>query len=139
MPTNFPRHLHPLIGPAWYSSRTLSRLDVVGCFLLFGASALIVACLEEAGIRYRWSSPLIIVLLAICASLWVAFAAWEWFVTKRQEGMLGPETCERVFHESIEDTSQLDEVTATQSASKATEPVFPWRFARNRVFLSMLL
>ncbi|KAF2656601.1 MFS multidrug transporter-like protein [Lophiostoma macrostomum CBS 122681] len=107
--TNFPHHLHPLHKPAWYSFKTMRRLDLLGCFLLFGASAMLVASLEEAGLKYQWKSSLIIVLLLLCGLFWIGFVVFEWFITKKQEDDLGP------------------------------EPVFPWRFVRNRVFLSMLL
>jgi hypothetical protein len=139
MPTNFPRHLHPASKVPFYSRTTFRRLDLVGCFLLFGASALLVACLQEAGLRYRWSSALIIILLVLCGLMWHSFGLFEWFITRKQETALGPEACALIFHESLQDAVLPEELSAVQSKKTGMEPVFPWRFARNRVFLSMLL
>jgi len=129
----------PASTVSFYSPIMFRRLDFIGCFLLLGSSALLVSCLEEAGLQYRWSSTLVIVLLVLCAVLWLAFAAWEWFITKRQESALGPESCAKIFHDSLQVAAHLsEEIAATQSKKTGMEPVFPWRFARNRVFMAML-
>ncbi|KAF1968183.1 hypothetical protein BU23DRAFT_602354 [Bimuria novae-zelandiae CBS 107.79] len=123
MPTRFLRHLRPSSKLPFYSLTTFRRLDLIGCFLLFGSCALLAACVQEGGLRYRWSAALVIVLLTLCAVLWLAFAVWEWFITKRQEGALGPEACEKIFHDSLQDAILPAEIADAQSAKTIMEPV----------------
>ena len=134
-PTNFPRHLHPTSKPVWYSMASLRRLDILGCFLLLGASGFLVATLEEAGSRYEWSSPLIIVFLLLCGVLWIGFVWWSWVVTRRHEK--GERHGERKERDQGLDRTERGRKRETKR--RRTEPVFPWRFARNRTFMAMLL
>ncbi|PWY75104.1 major facilitator superfamily transporter [Aspergillus heteromorphus CBS 117.55] len=69
----------------------LIQADSVGCVLLLAFSMLLVAALEEAKVRYAWSSGLIIGLLTGSGVLCVAFLVWELLLSRahiRMEPML---------------------------------------------------
>jgi hypothetical protein len=85
---------------------SIQRLDWPGTALLLLSTLSLVAALEEAGLRFPWRSPLVIVLLTFSGFAWIAFFVWERRVTLREE---------------------------------SREPIFPWRFARSRVWIGMLL
>jgi EmrB/QacA subfamily drug resistance transporter len=51
------------------------QLDVVGAGLMVGAGISLMLALAWGGTHYRWSSPIIIGLLAASATLWGLFAA----------------------------------------------------------------
>jgi hypothetical protein len=65
-----------------FSRQSLQRVDFLGTFLLIAANLLLVTALLEASIAFSWNSPVIIVLLVLSAVAWMAFIAWEWFVTR---------------------------------------------------------
>lgn len=82
MPTGFPRHLSNATRRGRWTRESFLRIDLIGTFLLFGSSVLLVATLEEAGSRYEWSSAIIIVFLVLCGAFWLCFLGWEWFVSR---------------------------------------------------------
>ncbi|PVI05321.1 MFS general substrate transporter [Periconia macrospinosa] len=135
VPTNFPRHLRPVPRKSWLSRSGLRRIDFVGCFLLFGASGLLVASLEEAGLHYEWSSPTIIVLLVMCGLFWIGFVLWERAITLRQESAQKPSLLKAL----VSFRSQSASSDGSKIYADRVEPIFPWRFVKNRVFFSMLL
>ncbi|KAH8879974.1 MFS general substrate transporter, partial [Thozetella sp. PMI_491] len=65
---------------------------------------------QETSIDFTWSSPVIISMLVLSGTCWIAFFAWEWFVT-----------------------------TQAEKGIWRVEPVFPWRFLHNRAWVGMLL
>ncbi|RAK95753.1 MFS general substrate transporter [Aspergillus ibericus CBS 121593] len=68
----------------------LAQADSVGCLLLLGFSMLFVAALEEANVRYAWSSGIIIGLLAGSGVLLAAFLGWEWTLSTRKHMRMEP-------------------------------------------------
>ncbi|PYI05347.1 MFS general substrate transporter [Aspergillus sclerotiicarbonarius CBS 121057] len=68
----------------------LTHADSVGCLLLLGFSMLLVAALEEANVRYAWSSGIIIGFLAGSGVLLVAFLGWEWTLSTRKHMRMEP-------------------------------------------------
>ncbi|PYH87842.1 MFS general substrate transporter [Aspergillus ellipticus CBS 707.79] len=69
----------------------LTQADLAGCMLLLAFSMLLVAALEEAKVRYAWSSGIIIGLLTGSGVLCAAFLAWELLLSRahmRMEPML---------------------------------------------------
>ncbi|KJZ73122.1 hypothetical protein HIM_07506 [Hirsutella minnesotensis 3608] len=80
IPHDFPYHdqekriSHP--KPA-----NLARLDIMGSTLIFLASLSFTACFQEAGSRFAWSSPYVIVLLVASVFLWVLTLVWERHLT----------------------------------------------------------
>ena len=62
--------------PGW--KKQLARLDVIGALLLLAASIFLVTALTQAGTDLPWSSPEVIVLLALSVVVWIAFGLWSW-------------------------------------------------------------
>lgn len=86
IPAYFPYHGQPShekrkIGRV-FSLETLKRLDFLGAALLLVATLLLVTALEEAGIRFPWKSPFVIILLTVSGLLWIVFLGWERRVTR---------------------------------------------------------
>ncbi|EON97493.1 putative mfs multidrug transporter protein [Phaeoacremonium minimum UCRPA7] len=80
LPTRFPYQGNPAMAMRFrdkFSAISLSRLDVIGALILLAASILVVFGFEEAGARYPWSSPAVIVTLALGGALFVIFVGWE--------------------------------------------------------------
>jgi hypothetical protein len=66
------------------------RIDILGTFFLLAFSVLFVFALEEAGNRFPWSSPAIIVALIFGSLAGILFVGWEWLVERsvsRQEAV----------------------------------------------------
>lgn len=84
----------------------LQKIDIIGATLLLGASVLLVTALQEGDVHFAWESAAIICFFVISGLLWVAFIAWQWYVSHQ--------------------------VTRV-------EPMFPWRFFRNRTWMGTLL
>lgn len=61
---------------------SLKKADVFGAFLLLGASILVVAALQEGGVRFEWNSAIIIAFLTVSGIFWSAFFVWEWFASR---------------------------------------------------------
>jgi hypothetical protein len=59
------------------------RIDFLGALFLLGATAFLVSAFENASLRIPWQRPLVDVMLVLSGVLWVAFLAWEWFVTRK--------------------------------------------------------
>lgn len=106
MPPGFPYPAVRKFSSKVLSNELLSRIDYYGFAMLLVACAFLIVALEESGIQYAWSDPLPITFLVLSGLLWIAFLAWERFVS-RKEG--------------------------------SVEPIFTWRFIKNRVFLGVLL
>lgn len=63
-------------------SRTnLLRIDLVGAVLLLAGSFPLITALNEVNVQFRWSDRATIVLLVISGIAWIAFLAWEHFIT----------------------------------------------------------
>jgi hypothetical protein len=83
-PKRFPNHWRPRTeekGKSWLI-QALKKLDAFGALLLLGASILLVAALEEGGVRFGWNSAVVIVFFTASGVLWIAFFIWEWFVSR---------------------------------------------------------
>ncbi|GAB1315320.1 hypothetical protein MFIFM68171_05530 [Madurella fahalii] len=82
MPKGFP---HARQGPIQANRTTLqslfTKLDVPGSLLLLSAVLSFTACFQEAGSRFPWASPYVIILLVASTVLWVALLLWERRVT----------------------------------------------------------
>ena len=81
VPANFPHQGQAsYVAPTFkekLSRQSLSRLDVSGAFLLFGATLLLVTVLLEASNEFAWRSGTAISLLVVSAILWVLFLVNE--------------------------------------------------------------
>ncbi len=91
LPSNFPiidRKTTSTGAPIKVSIKSVfARIDFLGAFLLLGASVLLVAALENAGLRKPWKSPLVAAMLAVSGALWVVFLMWEWLVARKDSIM----------------------------------------------------
>jgi len=67
-----------------FSRETFGRVDFLGASLLFIATTLLVAALEEAGLSFAWKSAFVISLLTVSGLTWIAFVFWERIVTLRR-------------------------------------------------------
>lgn len=65
-----------------FSKASLSRIDILGAFLLLAASILLVFALEEGGTRYTWSSAMVVATITLAIFSWIAFVGWEYFVDR---------------------------------------------------------
>lgn len=63
--------------------RILQRIDWLGLLLCLAASIVIILPLQEGGTQWSWSSAPAIVMLAVGASCWIAFAGWEFWLQGR--------------------------------------------------------
>lgn len=62
---------------------------------------LLVAALEEANVRYAWSSGIIIGCLASSGVLLVAFLGWEWILSSRKHVRMEPMLPWRLFRSRV--------------------------------------
>jgi hypothetical protein len=92
-----------------FTGEKFGRIDLLGCFLMLGASILVVFALEEAGTRYSWGSAAIVGSLVVAAVAWGGFVGWEVWIEWKQKG------------------------------SGRQEPIFPMRHLKSRVLAGMLL
>ncbi len=85
LPNAFPYHHQPSSDGQklkhTLTIETLRKVDFPGSFVLLAATIFLVAALEEAGTRFAWRSPFVIVLLTASGLLWIIFLAWERHVT----------------------------------------------------------
>lgn len=109
VPRGFPYHDKPKSFKELMSKATMRKVDFLGSTLLLLATLSLVAAVEEAGLSHSWHSAFVIALLVTSGVLWITFFIWERHIT-RDDGLPG-----------------------------ATEPVFPWRFVRNRVWMGMVM
>ncbi|KAI2822291.1 hypothetical protein CBS63078_2789 [Aspergillus niger] len=102
-----------LLAPRHFSGRIRSRpvrtqlhefltqADLLGYLLLLSFSMLLVAALEEANVRYAWSSGIIIGCLASSGVLLVAFLGWEWILSSRKHVRMEPMLPWRLFRSRV--------------------------------------
>ena len=109
VPRGFPYHDNPKSFKNLMSKTNLKRVDFLGSTLLLLATLSLVAGVEEAGLSHGWDSAFVIAMLVVSGVLWIVFLLWERHITKRD------------------------------SFPGAVEPVFPWRFVQNRVWMGMIM
>ena len=109
VPRGFPYHNNPKSLKQLMSKATMKRVDFLGSAFLLLATLSLVAAVEEAGLSHGWRSAFVITLLVVSGVLWTAFLLWERYITQRD------------------------------NLPGAIEPVFPWRFVQNRVWMGMLM
>lgn len=66
-----------------FSYHKFRRVDFLGTIFLLAFSVLLVFALEEAGTRYQWSSPVIIVTITLALISGIAFVGWEYWLEKK--------------------------------------------------------
>lgn len=81
MPTNFGLDQHTPSFRTRTTYRSFAKLDLVGSFLIMAGSFLLVAVLNETNLAFSWSSGGAITLLVLMALSWIAFFAWEWYIS----------------------------------------------------------
>ncbi|KAJ6011889.1 hypothetical protein N7522_002244 [Penicillium canescens] len=81
MPTNFGLDQHTPSFRTRASYHSFANLDLVGSVLLMAGSFLIVAVLNETNLAFSWSSGGAIALLVLTGVSWIAFFAWEWYIS----------------------------------------------------------
>ncbi|KAI9650305.1 hypothetical protein NHQ30_000318 [Ciborinia camelliae] len=85
MPAKFPYHGAENSKPTEEKFRLLlKRIDFIGAILLLGGSVFLVTALLEASAAFAWSSGTIIALLVLSGVAWIAFFAWEYHLSGRQ-------------------------------------------------------
>ena len=109
VPRGFPYHNNPKSFKTLVSRVNLKRVDFLGSTMLLLATLSLVAGVEEAGLSRSWDSAFVISMLVVSGILWIAFLLWERHITK------------------------------SDSLPGAVEPVFPWRFVQNRVWMGMIM
>lgn len=65
----------------------LKQADILGAFLILAASMLWVAALQEGTVDFTWESGVIISFFVVSGTLWVAFLAWIYFLSRRSWGI----------------------------------------------------
>lgn len=91
MPANFPHHGKPVSleldskprnppSPSPFFSLA-KKIDVIGALFLLAGAFLLLTALLEASVNFPWSSATIITLLVISGVAWIAFFAWEWYLS----------------------------------------------------------
>jgi hypothetical protein len=65
---------------------SLQRIDIVGAILMLTGSLPLIAALNEVYIQFSWSDGPTIALLALSVLAWIAFFAWEHFITGAKRG-----------------------------------------------------
>lgn len=50
---------------------------------MMAGSFLIVAVLNETNLAFHWSSGAAIALLVLAGASWIAFFAWEWYISDK--------------------------------------------------------
>lgn len=83
IPSRFPNHERPIQQDRSVFRDAMQRIDFPGFFLFLAACLLLVTALQEAGIDYLWSSPLIITFLTLSVVLFVAFFVWQRIIGHR--------------------------------------------------------
>ena len=79
----FPKNSFPLE----INASSFKRIDWIGIVLSLGAMVTLLFAIEEGGLHYSWSSPVIITCLVVQGVLWVLFAGWETFLTLRAKAL----------------------------------------------------
>ncbi|KAJ5569772.1 uncharacterized protein N7459_009202 [Penicillium hispanicum] len=81
MPKHFGLDQHTPSFRTRASYRSFANLDLVGSLLIMAGSFLIVAVLNETNLAFPWSSGAAIALLVVTGVTWIAFFAWEWYIS----------------------------------------------------------
>ncbi|KAJ6188408.1 hypothetical protein N7519_003316 [Penicillium mononematosum] len=81
MPKHFGLDQHTPSFRTRASYRSFANLDIVGSLLIMAGSFLIVAVLNETNLAFSWSSRDAIALLVLTGVSWIAFFAWEWYIS----------------------------------------------------------
>lgn len=81
MPNNFGLDQHTPSFRTRASYRSFANLDLVGSLLIMTGSFLIVAVLNETDLAFSWSSREAIALLVLSSVSWLAFFAWEGYIS----------------------------------------------------------
>nr|POE72010.1 efflux pump fus6 [Quercus suber] len=61
---------------------SLRRVDWLGLMLCLGASIFIILPIQEGGTQWAWDNALTVVLICLGALGWVAFASWEFWLSR---------------------------------------------------------
>lgn len=77
----FPKNSVPLN----ITFKSLRRLDFPGIVLSLGAIICLIYSLQQGGLVLAWGSAPIIATLTVQGICWLAFIAWEVYLTKRGE------------------------------------------------------
>ncbi|KAM7186123.1 MFS general substrate transporter [Naviculisporaceae sp. PSN 640] len=91
----------------------IKRVDFFGGFVLLLGTLLVVSAFEEAGLGFGWLSPFVVNMLVLSIFVWGLFIWWERRVTFR---LIDP-----------------------GNTTWTTEPVFPFHFFSDRIWLGMSL
>ncbi|KAJ5550168.1 hypothetical protein N7535_001893 [Penicillium sp. DV-2018c] len=81
MPTHFGLDQHMPSFRTRASYRSFANLDIIGSILMMAGSFLIVAVLNETNLAFSWSSRDAIALLVLTGVAWIAFFAWECYIS----------------------------------------------------------
>ncbi|KAJ5277304.1 hypothetical protein N7524_003457 [Penicillium chrysogenum] len=81
MPKHFGLDQHTPSFRTRASYRSFANLDIMGSLLIMAGSFLIVAVLNETNLAFSWSSRDAIALLVLTGVSWIAFFAWEWYIS----------------------------------------------------------
>ncbi|KAJ5956122.1 hypothetical protein N7501_010401 [Penicillium viridicatum] len=81
MPKHFGLDQHTPSFRTRASYRSFANLDIMGSLLMMAGSFLIVAVLNETNLAFSWSSRDAIALLVLTGVSWIAFFAWEWYIS----------------------------------------------------------
>lgn len=60
----------------------ITRIDWPGVVLSLAGSIVLVFALQQGGVQFPWRSGAIIACLVAAGLCWIAFGAWEAFLTK---------------------------------------------------------
>ena len=81
MPKNFGLDQHKPSFRTRASYRSFANLDLVGSLLIIIGSFLIVTVFNETNLAFSWSSGASIALLVLTGISWIAFFAWEIYIS----------------------------------------------------------
>ncbi|KAG8623588.1 hypothetical protein KVT40_008564 [Elsinoe batatas] len=79
----FPRNC----GPLPIGLKTFKAIDSLGIATSLAGSVLILFSLESGGVVYSWQSASIIAPLAVGGACMIAFAVWQWTLSKERIGL----------------------------------------------------
>ncbi|KAJ5925607.1 hypothetical protein N7454_008246 [Penicillium verhagenii] len=81
MPKHFGLDQHTPSFRTRASYRSFANVDFVGSFLMITSTFLIITVLNEVNLAFSWSSRGSIALLILTGVSWIAFFAWEWYLS----------------------------------------------------------
>lgn len=56
----------------------LMQLDIPGTLIVMPSVTCLIIALQFGGVKYGWSDSRIVVMLVVCAVLFIAFAMWQY-------------------------------------------------------------